>query len=68
METKIYSLERMVKSIADNLKQFLHDSGIESSRSDGRTWHGEPMLWHFCIRATPNQVDAINNWLDANLI
>lgn len=63
---KTYHFETMFRSLSDGLKQFLREQGIEYSRSDGRTWHGEPMLWHFCIHATEEQVSAVNAWLDAN--
>ena len=68
MGTKTYSFETMFRSLAEELKEFLNDTVDRFWVSDGRTWHGEPMLYHFSIEATPSQLEAINNWLDAHVI
>ena len=68
MGTKTYSFETMFRSLAEELKEFLNDTVDRFWVSDGRTWHGEPMLYHFSIEATPSQLEAINNWLDERVI
>ena len=68
MGTKTYTFETMISSLKDGLRAFLREMGIEYSVSDGKTWHGGSMLWHFCIHATEEQVNAVNAWLDANTI
>ena len=66
MDTKTYSLETMFLTLAEGFKEFLDETVDRFWVSDGRTWHGEPMIWHFSIEATPSQVEAINDWLDAH--
>lgn len=68
MGTKTYSFETMFVSLAEGLKEFLNDTVDRFYVTDGRTWHGEPMLWHFSIEATPTQAELINAWLDAHTI
>lgn len=68
MSTKTYSFETMFVTLAEELKEFLNETVDKFDISDGRTWHGEPMIWHFSIDATPSQAEAINNWLDAHVV
>ena len=68
MSTKTYSFETMFVTLAEELKEFLNETVYRFYVTDGRTWHGEPMIWHFSIDATPSQVEAINNWLDAHVV
>lgn len=68
MDAKYYSFETMFRGLAESLKEFLNETVDKFDISDGRQWHGEPMIWHFEILATPAQVSLINDWLDANTI
>lgn len=68
MGTKTYSYETMFVTLAEEFKEFLNETVDKFYVTDGRTWHGEPMLWHFSIEATPTQADAINSWLSARVI
>lgn len=65
MATKRYSFETMFRSLAEQLQEFLYDTVDSFDISDGRTWHGEPMIWHFSIDATPEQAKRINEFLDS---
>ena len=66
--TKTYYFETMFVTLAEGLKEFLNETVDRFYVADGRTWHGEPMRWHFTIEATPTQLEEINAWLDANTI
>ena len=65
MAKQTYSFETMFRSLAEQLQEFLYETVDSFDISDGRTWHGEPMLWHFSINATPEQAERINAFLDS---
>ena len=57
---KYYSFETMFRSLKDELSVFLKRASIYYELS------GMGAGWHFEILATPQQADAINEWLDRN--
>ena len=68
MERKYYCFETMFFELADGLKALCNEMGIKAEVSDGRTWHGDPMIWHFEILANESEVGVIKTWLDARTI
>lgn len=68
MERKYYNFETMFFELADGLKAKCNEMGVKAEVSDGRTWHGDPMLWHFEILANERELRDINTWLDSMTI
>lgn len=62
MDRKFYSFETMFKSLKDELRAFLKTENIYYELS------GCFSGWHFEIKASPDEVEKINAWLDKNTI
>jgi hypothetical protein len=62
MDRKFYSFNTAFRSLKDNLRRFLKESGIYYELS------GCGAAWHFEIKCNPTEVELVNNWLDANTI
>lgn len=60
MEARYYSFNTMFRSLKDELRSFLKEAKIYYELS------GRYAGWHFEILATPQEADAINEWLDRN--
>lgn len=60
MEARYYSFNTMFRSLKDELGAFLKRAKIYYELSG---WYAG---WHFEILATPQEADAINEWLDRN--
>lgn len=60
MKSRYYSFDTMFQSLKDELRAFLKRAGIYYELS------GMYAGWHFEILATPQEADAINEWLDRN--
>lgn len=56
---KFYNFETIFAEIRDALRSYLHDNGIYYELSKAFTHY------HFEIKATPEQADAINHFLDS---
>ena len=58
--SKYYSFNTMFRSLKDDLRDFLKKAKIYYELS------GRDAGWHFEILATPQEAEAINEWLDRN--
>jgi len=59
---KFYNFETMFRSLKDGLTVFLKESGIYYEIS------GCGKGWHFEIKCNNEELEMVNNWLDANTI
>lgn len=59
---KFYSYNTLFRSLKDELRAFLKESGYYYELS------GRAAGWHFEIKLDPAGLDAVNDWLDKNTI